>query len=373
MTETQADRKPIDSWSAFNEALEEHLNGDWLFRGVSSANYSLMPSIGRLKDDQPPYSPDAEREILEKFKREAIPHLAYLGARPTDEWEWLALAQHHGVPTRLLDWSESPLVALFFAVDKDPVNKQTNAGFYIVRRPTALPAERPPSPFGMERSKEPLFFYPGYVTPRLVSQRGLFTVHSIPGEAWQPEPQSMKVLAIDWRRKQDFRHKLDVLGIHHGMIYADLDGLCRRLVAAREYRGGGFASDNEALPPAVATAKFNPADPRKGQWGGLPSREGWRLGATVSEHGASKNWFDITLEVTAEAGSGKSLFGDVEFYLHDTFARPVETVGQKDGKAVLTTSAYGAFTVGALVKQDGTRLELDLAELGTAPPRFREL
>ncbi|WP_457796956.1 FRG domain-containing protein [Methylocystis sp. S23] len=409
MEPTHAARMKIGSWADFNRELEPHLDGSWLFRGVASANYSLAPSIGRVTPSQPKYSAAAEEEIFEKFKREAIPHLAYLGARPSDEWEWLALAQHHGVPTRLLDWSESPLVALFFAVLENEVSDQMDAGFYIVKRPTAVPAKRPKTPLKLLKSKTPYFFYPGYVTPRLVSQRGVFTVHPIPDEPWQPEledPASVKLLAIDRNCKADFRRKLDATGVHHAMIFADLDGLSRRLVALRKYSVRppqapplplsppaplapppspdaveplSVSDAPTAAPPVVSfekterssrpAAKYNPADPQKGQWGGSPSANGWTLSAEVVE--VQTNWFKIMLAVAPERGSGKKFSGDVKFYLHDTFSKPIETVRPSGGKAMLTTWAYGAFTVGALVAQDETRLELDLAELESAPERFR--
>jgi hypothetical protein len=58
--------------------------------------------------------------------------------------------------------------------------------------------------------------------------------------------------------------------------------------------------------------------------------------------------------------------------LHDSFARGVRTVKASRGKAMLRVAAYGAFTVGVLIAQDNTMLEIDLAELKSAPKRFRE-
>jgi len=59
-------------------------------------------------------------------------------------------------------------------------------------------------------------------------------------------------------------------------------------------------------------------------------------------------------------------------YLHNTFHQPIRREAPSEGKVTLELHAYGAFTVGAVIEQDGTPLELDLAALESAPPRFRE-
>ena len=102
----------VGSWNGYLNIINGYTDGSWIFRGVNSADYVLKPSIARgtLHYD---YSRKLEDYVFTRFKRESLP---YLGFRPADDWDWLALAQHHGVPTRLLDWTESPLVAAFFAV-----------------------------------------------------------------------------------------------------------------------------------------------------------------------------------------------------------------------------------------------------------------
>ena len=78
------------------------------FRGHSCEDWKLLPSLIR-----PPNRADDEIVFFKRFKQHAFP---FLDRIPQYEWEWLFLMQHYGVPTRLLDWSESPLVGMYFAL-----------------------------------------------------------------------------------------------------------------------------------------------------------------------------------------------------------------------------------------------------------------
>src|SRR5690606_7748069 len=84
-----------------------------VYHGARSADQPLLTSLDRLGGTRPPHTKaHLEAHILRNFVRHSRP---YLPADPTNEWELLVIAQHHGVPTRLLDWSYSPLVAAHFA------------------------------------------------------------------------------------------------------------------------------------------------------------------------------------------------------------------------------------------------------------------
>src|SRR5262249_39579679 len=92
------------------------------FRGQRSADWPLLPSLLR-----PPNRSNTETILIKRFKQHAAP---FLSSDRLEEWEWLFLMQHYGVPTRLLDWTESPLVALYFAVEES--NDPTSSAVWCV-------------------------------------------------------------------------------------------------------------------------------------------------------------------------------------------------------------------------------------------------
>lgn len=83
-----------------------------VYRGASDASLPLLTSLDRLGGPDPHSKAGLEAHILRNFIRYSRP---YLPATPINDWELLVTAQHHGVPTRLLDWTYSPLVAAYFA------------------------------------------------------------------------------------------------------------------------------------------------------------------------------------------------------------------------------------------------------------------
>jgi hypothetical protein len=109
--------RTLSSWSDIQNLFHQVYDNKWAFRGQREASWSLVPSISRHAAKFP--VDVAEKIAIWAFKRRAH-HYLESSHLPTSELEWLALMQHHSAPTRLLDWTRSPYVALFFALEQEP-------------------------------------------------------------------------------------------------------------------------------------------------------------------------------------------------------------------------------------------------------------
>ncbi|QJR10493.1 hypothetical protein DSM104443_01557 [Usitatibacter rugosus] len=161
------------------------------FRGHAVEKWPLVPSLARKKSHLL-----AESALIKRFMQNAVPHI---DRPPTQEWEWMFLMQHHRAPTRLLDWSESPLASLYFVVS-DPRHSRRDGAVWCLD-PTALNSEARISGFKFE-SEIPAFgiddvldsYLPSRVdkttstmlpvaimgprnTPRMAAQLGVFTIN----------------------------------------------------------------------------------------------------------------------------------------------------------------------------------------------------
>jgi hypothetical protein len=159
--------------AGFIGAVNSELNGEVsaLYRGHGDATWELKPAIARTERS---VAPREEADMLEEFKRRALP---YLDSPRTDlaDADWLAIAQHHGMPTRMLDWSGSALTALWFAIHKPPKQQRAAAVWILTYESGDLMRDdERTSPLTVNRT---VVIRPRHITRRITAQDGWFTLH----------------------------------------------------------------------------------------------------------------------------------------------------------------------------------------------------
>lgn len=191
-----------------------------IYRGERLASYRLIPGIGRHRTViGQPYTEDDEDRMFRHFKQRA--HLFV--ERNYDDLSLWVLAQHHGLPTRLLDWSFNPLVAAYFATEhKNTESEECSAIFVFENYPKPTIGEQ----FKIRVPKLRVFS-PTHLDTRVISQRGLFTVHPYPWDAIEDKLTKKVCIAPTYRR--ELRKLINVFGVNESAIYPGLDGLSRHL------------------------------------------------------------------------------------------------------------------------------------------------
>lgn len=207
-----------ENWLEYLAFAERHGSSHWIFRGVAdSLEHALTPKIGR---NELKYSKNKELTLFKIFKRRSQ---QFSNVKGFSDWDILALAQHHGLPTRLLDWTKNPLIAAYFAVSSYPENK--DARVYALQMKNVIDPVTTGSPFEV---KQTCTFFPRSVAPRIISQRGLFTLSKTPTK---PITHANKKHQFNIKKEARpfFQRKLFDLAIDASHINADIDGLCQTL------------------------------------------------------------------------------------------------------------------------------------------------
>lgn len=224
-----------------------------VYRGASDAKRPLWTSLDRLGGVDPPHTKAGlEDHILRNFIRYSRPHLDQ--ARPHDEWELLIAAQHHGVPTRLLDWTYSPLVAAFFATRPLRQGQERDRAVWRLdwqrmHRHFKLPplalliedldsvfaGDGPSSPFTLfARSPDRPFacmLEPPSLDSRIAAQAAAFTFMSDRTRSFdrfleeQGLADALSRYVIPAAEVSRMRDQLDMVGIDERRLFPDLDGV----------------------------------------------------------------------------------------------------------------------------------------------------
>ncbi|QJW90437.1 FRG domain-containing protein [Spirosoma taeanense] len=243
----------VTTWSQLMDCLYEEawmpalqrFRPPFAFRGLPDASYTLNTSLMRLSDNCAPI----EGHLLRNFKKYALRNVV----ERDSFWYWLSVAQHHGLPTRLMDWTFSPYVALHFVTastqryDRDGVVWCLDYKKMHQQLPDALRGlleKEGADVFTIDmlshihslrefddQAEHPfaLLIEPPSIDDRIVNQYALFSVISSPTvgmNSWLEErPDVYRQIIIAKELKWEIRDKLDQANINERVLFPGLDGL----------------------------------------------------------------------------------------------------------------------------------------------------
>jgi hypothetical protein len=248
----------VTSWAQLNEEVFHNswrqdlgrFRSSFAYRGLSDAAYELKTSLLRL-GHTPSMTRRLEPVVLRNFRK-----YAHRDSSPSDSvWNWLSLAQHHGLPTRMLDWTNSPHVAMHFATS-DPSKFDLDGVIWCVQQNIVRFQYLPKllrdvlereyaavfNPEILNRIVDSLeafeklsdetfviFMEPPALDDRIVNQYALFSLMSSPttlmNEWLMDRPDTFRRIIIPAELKWEIRDKLDQMNITERILFPGLDGL----------------------------------------------------------------------------------------------------------------------------------------------------
>lgn len=214
----------LPDWNALAELAQASAGQRWIFRGESGEHEYLRPKAGRTDGDRPGVKgiPSADREIkaLAEYRKRARPYIRH---EPQNDLEWLAIAQHHGMHTRLLDWTESLLVAAYFATADAGARDKSGIILGMSRLNEATEKDEE-DPFSCTNVS---LYRPPHITPRIPAQGSVFTLHPNPTENFCPTEPKLTKWYIPADQCAPIKRILDAAGINEASLMPDIDGLSR--------------------------------------------------------------------------------------------------------------------------------------------------
>jgi hypothetical protein len=240
----------VNNINEFIKIIETHkfVNEDSLYRGHNNFEWELVPKIARSNFQFRTHN-DTEEKMLETFKRHSN---QFLNKELKNNWDYLVIAQHYGMATRLLDWIKNPLAALWFCVNKSPDKIEYGSvwilkvedGYFlkaseiddeIKKRPkyfeTAYDASvksyQFDSPFKIDNSI--VVYQPHLLDNRVINQNGWFTVHGLDKNnqylklsTEQSFKDKIVQILIPTSCFSEIRATLDTLGVNQLTLFPDL-------------------------------------------------------------------------------------------------------------------------------------------------------
>jgi hypothetical protein len=234
-------------WNSWSDRRVDTLADIW-FRGHADASWTLAPGLARGASREL-----SEHRLRHDFFLKSQPFLRELAVPPIKDWDWYFLMQHYGLPTRLLDWTESALVALHFALaegsdSQDGVvwllNPRDFNKSFSKKRCEFVPIYSDKLLFGYLPSlwdesesripKFPIAFDPPSNSPRISAQRGKFTIHGRLSHALENFSElrdSLHRIRVPARFKERLRRQFLLTGVTESVLFPSLSGIANEITA----------------------------------------------------------------------------------------------------------------------------------------------